>query len=120
LLTGGGDRSLGDTGHRGVSLISDVWGGFWGAGALRVGSEATGGKLGVEATDSALCVAAADRGLVDVLADREGLISWELFFLALPGPVTERLEVFALGCGRIGELSLDGIGELVVDGVRFV
>jgi len=42
LLTGGGERSLGDTGQRGVSLMSDVTEGFWGIGAFMVISEEAG------------------------------------------------------------------------------
>jgi hypothetical protein len=64
-------------------------------------------------------VAAADGGLVVVLADRGGLMSCVLFFLDRPGPAVERAEVFDLGCGRIGEDSLDGIGEFAADGFRF-
>jgi hypothetical protein len=64
-------------------------------------------------------VAAADGGLVVVLADRGGLMSCVLFFLDRPGPAVERAEVFDLGCGRIGEDSLDGIGEFAADVFRF-
>jgi hypothetical protein len=64
-------------------------------------------------------VAAADGGLVVVLADRDGLMSCVLFFLDLPGPVVERAEVFDLGGGRTGEVSLDGIGEFAADVFRF-
>lgn len=39
---GGGDRSLGDIGQRGVSLTSVVTVGFCGTGALMIGSEAVG------------------------------------------------------------------------------
>lgn len=119
LLTGGGDRSLGDTGQRGVSLISDVTKGFWGIGALIVESDVTGCKFGVVAADNALWVAAADGGLVVVLVDREGLRSCVLFFLDLPGPAVERLDVFDLFCGLIGDDSLEGTGELAADVFRF-
>jgi hypothetical protein len=119
LLIGGGDRSLGDMGQRGVSLISDVTMDFWGPGALTVESDTAGYKLGVVAADSALCVAAAEGGLAVVLADREGLRSGVLFFLDLPGPAVERLEVFDLTCGLIGEDSLEGTGELAADVFRF-
>jgi hypothetical protein len=42
LLTGGGERSLGDTGQRGVSLVSEATEAFWGNGAFIVESEAAG------------------------------------------------------------------------------
>src|SRR5450756_16116 len=93
LLTGGGERSLGDTGQRGVSLISDVMEGFWGTGAFTVESEEAGWRVGMEAADNALCWAAAEGGFVFVLAARDGLTSWVLFFLDRPGPVVERAEV---------------------------
>ena len=50
-----------------------------------------------------------------MLVDREGIGSCVLFFLALPGPAVERLEVLGLTCGLIGEGSLEGAGELVAD-----
>jgi len=50
------------------------------------------------------------------LAERDGLISWELFFLVRPGPVVERPEVFVFSVGRLGEDSREGIGEFVADG----
>jgi hypothetical protein len=117
-LEGGGDRSLGDTGQRGASLISDVRRSFWGVGAVMV-SEGTGCKLGVVTADNALWVAAADGGLVGVLVDREGLVSCVLFFLDLPGPAVERVEVVGLTCGLIGDDSLEGTGELAVEVFRF-
>ena len=100
-------------------MISDVTRGFWGIGALIVGSEDTGCKFGVVAADSALWVAAADGGLAVAFADREGLGSCELFFLDLPGPGVERLDVFDLTCGLIGEDSLEATGELAAEGVLF-
>jgi len=42
LVTGGGERSLGDTGQRGGSLISEVTEGFCGTGAFIVVSEEAG------------------------------------------------------------------------------
>ena len=117
-MTGGGDLSLGDTGQRGVSLISDVTSGFCGIGALIVDSEVEGSSFGVDAADNALWVAAAEGGFAVVPADREGLGSCELFFLDLPGPAAERLEGLLLNCGLIGDDSLERAGELVADGVR--
>lgn len=64
LVIGGGDRSLGDTGHRGASLISDVMEAFWGTGARIEGSDWVGCRVGIEAAESALCVAAAEGGFV--------------------------------------------------------
>ena len=81
-------------------------------------SEGTGCKLGVDAADNALWVAAADGGLVGVLVDREGLVSWVLFFLDLPGPAVERVDVLGLTCGLIGDDSLEGTGELAADVFR--
>lgn len=64
LFIGGGDLSLGDTGHRGASLISEVMDGFWGTGALIAGSDCEGCRAGIDAAESALCVAAAEGGFV--------------------------------------------------------
>jgi hypothetical protein len=64
LFMGGGDRSLGDTGHRGASLKSEVMEGFWGAGARIVDSDCVGCRVGIDAAESALCVAAAEGGFV--------------------------------------------------------
>ena len=76
LPTGGGDRSRGDIGQRGGSLGSAVVGGFWGVGALRVGSDETGGREGVVAADSMRCWAAVEGGLLGVVAGaRDGLTS---------------------------------------------
>ncbi len=50
---GGGDRSLGDIGQRGVSLISGLAEGFWATGALIVVSEAAGCRVGIDAADNA-------------------------------------------------------------------
>lgn len=73
----------------------------------------------MEAADNALCWAAAEGGFVFVLAERDGLRSWVLFFLDRPGPVVERAEVLVLSDGRLGDDSLDGLGELAAEGVRF-
>jgi hypothetical protein len=54
-----------------------------------------------------------------VLAERDGLTSWELFFLDRPGPVVERAEGTLLRVGRFGDDSLEGFGELVAEGPRF-
>ena len=53
------------------------------------------------------------------MAGRDGLVSCVLFFLDRPGPAVEREEGFALGCGRIGEDSLEGMGEFAADVFRF-
>jgi hypothetical protein len=119
LLTGGGDRSLGDIGQRGVSLSSDVTDSFCGTGALITGSDVVGCSLGVVAADRALCCAAADGGLV-LLAEREGLTSLRLFFLDLPGPDERVAEADALTSGRTGDPSREGIGEFAAEAERFV
>jgi hypothetical protein len=76
LLTGGGDRNRGETGHRGASLGSAVEDGFWGVGALMVGSEATGCREGVVTAERTRCWAAADGGLLEEpLGARDGLTS---------------------------------------------
>lgn len=97
MLTGGGDRSLGDTGQRSVSFSGGGIEGFWGTGALIGGSESAGCSLGVFTADNALWVAAAEGGLAGVLFDREGLRSCVLSFLDLPGPAVERLLGLDLG-----------------------
>jgi hypothetical protein len=121
-MMGGGDRNLGDTGQRGVSLISGIAEGLRGTGALIVGSEVAGCKDGIDAADSARRVAAAEGGLVFVLAERDGLTSCELFFLDRLGPVADRavVVVFDLSDGRTGEDSREGFGELVADVARVV
>lgn len=80
-------------------------------------SKEVGCKAGVVAADSALCWAAADGGFVLVLAERTGLTSWLLFFLDRLEPV-ERADVPVLRAGRLGDDSLEGLGELAADGVR--
>ena len=76
LLTGGGDRSRGEVGHRGGSLGSAVVEGFWGVGALMVGSDETGARAGVVAAERMRCWAAAEGGLVVLLLGaRDGLTS---------------------------------------------
>jgi len=119
LLIGGGDRSRGETGQRGVSLMSEVRDSFWGTGAFIVESDEAGWRVGIEAADSALCWAAAEGGFVLVLAERDGLTSWVLFFLDRPGPVADRAELPVLSDGRFGDDSRDGLGEFAAEGVRF-
>ena len=62
-----------------------------------------------------IVVAESDRTVLVVVAldDLEGLTSL-LFFLGCP--VTNLVAGPALGCGRTGELSREGFGELVTDG----
>jgi hypothetical protein len=52
-VRGGGDRSLGDIGQRGVSRISGIVEGFWGTGAFIVESEVVGCSVGVDGADNA-------------------------------------------------------------------
>lgn len=73
FVRGGGDRSLGDIGQRGVSRISGLVEGFWGTGAFIVESELEGCRVGVDAADNARCVAAAEGGLE--VTERAGLTS---------------------------------------------
>lgn len=114
MPTGGGDRSLGDVGQRGVSLgSSEVMDGFWGAAALVGGSDVAGFKLGIEATESARCCAAAESGLVFALVDRVGTTSFALFFRDLPVRV-----VAVLVPGLTGDDSLEGTGELLAEAAR--
>lgn len=114
LVMGGGERSLGDTGQRGVSFSSGVTEDFWGVGARMLVSDRLGCRLGMEVADSALWVAAAEGGLLD---GRDGLTSCALFFLARPGP-DKRVERTGLVVGLTGEGSREGIGEFAADGVR--
>lgn len=53
LSWGGGDRKRGETGHRGLSLRSEVIG-FWGVGAWICGSCGVGGSTGVVVEDRLL------------------------------------------------------------------
>jgi hypothetical protein len=117
LLTGGGDRSLGETGHRGGSLSSVVTDGFWGVGALIVGSEETGCRAGVVAADSRCCAAVEGGLVVVVLEARVGLTSLELFFRDRPGPA-RGAEAFDLSDGRAGDDSREGMGEVDAEAVR--
>lgn len=115
LLIGGGERSLGDIGQRGVSFSSAVTDSFCGTGALIVSSDVVGYSIGVVEADRALCCAAADGGLVLLLAGREGLTSFTLFFLDLPGPVDLVVDEEVFSAGRFGDPSL----ELAADADRF-
>lgn len=82
-------------------------------------SEEAGWRVGIEAADNALCCAAAEGGFVLVPAERDGLRSWVLFFLDRPGPAVERVEVPVFSDGRLGDDSLEGMGEVAAEGVRF-
>lgn len=73
LLTGGGDLSRGETGHRGGSLGSAVVDGFWGVGALMVESDGVGFRVGVVDVERARCC--VEGLLLFVLAARDGLTS---------------------------------------------
>lgn len=53
LLLGGGERSRGDNGHLGVSLISVVLIAFGGTGDLKADSVCAGYREGVDVEDSA-------------------------------------------------------------------
>lgn len=116
LWTGGGDLRRGETGQRGVSLISCPGKGFTGVGALIVESDRVGCSKGVEVADNALCVAAADGGLVLMLVGaRDGLSSCTLFFLDLLGPVVRTEEALGFSGARTGEDSREAWAELVAD-----
>jgi hypothetical protein len=74
LMTGGGERSLGDTGQRGRSLDSGGIDAFCGMGALIGVSDMDGRNWGIVAEENALRVTAADEGVeLIALADRVGL-----------------------------------------------
>jgi len=104
---GGGDRSRGETGHRGDSRkCSIVVGDLTGKPALEAGSEADGRSVGVLAVDKVLCPGAGAGlacrpGLV-------GLISCWLFFLERTAEFTdEAREVAVRDNGLVGEGSRD-------------
>lgn len=115
LLIGGGDRSRGEIGHRGESLMSGRIAIFCGCGAMMAGSDDEGLRVGMLATDSALCTDALDGtfAAAAALADRDGLGSWEWVFLDRPFPV---LTVADLTVGLAGDDSREGFGDAVFDG----
>lgn len=96
------------------SVVTD---GFWGVGALIVGSEETGCRAGVVAADSRCCAAVEGGLVVVVLAARVGLTSLELFFRDRPGPA-RGAEAFDLSDGRAGDDSREGMGEVDAEAVR--
>jgi len=113
--TGGGDRNLGDTGHRGASPgRSGATDGFWGTGVLTVESAGAGGRAGVLDADSVR--GAPGAGTVD-RDGRDGLLSWVLFLrdLVPAVPVGAALAVFDLMGGRMGDESREAKGEAFVD-----
>ncbi len=117
---GGGDRSLGETGHLGDSRrCSIAVGDLMGAPMLfEARSEADGRSVGVLADVSALD-AGADAGAGDWLAcfvDREELRSCWLFFLErMPELADEAREVATRDNGLVGEGSRDGRGDGAAD-----
>jgi hypothetical protein len=110
---GGGDRSLGETGHRGDSRKCS-----WAAGDLtgapRAGSVVTGSRVGVVVEERVLTA----EGAVGMLGrpTREGLTSWRLFFRDLvPGFVEDARETFVRERGRVGDGSREANGEGAAD-----
>lgn len=119
-MSGGGDRSLGDIGQRGVSRISGLVEDFWGTGAFIVESEAVGCRGGIDAADNARWVAAAEGGFGVEVVERAGLTSCELFFLDRPGPFDVRPEVVDFRVGLFGDASREAAGEFAADFACFV
>lgn len=109
---GGGDRNLGDTGHRGDSLrCSWAVGDF--TGAPMDESDVTGRSVGVVVEESVL-VAEDAAGLLG-RPSREGLTSWRLFFRdRVPGLVVAR-DAWVRESGRVGDGSREASGEGAAD-----
>lgn len=109
LRTGGGDRSLGETGHRGDSrrrswVVGDL------TGALVLDSEAAGRRVGVVEEDRVRTV--EDRAGLAGRPAREGLRSVMLFFRDPgAGVVEEAREMLVLDKGRAGDGSREASGE---------
>lgn len=109
LSTGGGDRSLGETGHRGDSrrrswVVGDL------TGALVLDSEAAGRRVGVVEEERVRTV--EDRAGLAGRPAREGLRSVMLFFRDPgAGVVEEAREMLVLDKGRAGDGSREASGE---------
>jgi hypothetical protein len=74
---GGGDRSLGDVGHRGVSRKSVMEEDLCGCCTLVGASNCVGSNCGLPAAVRARCTAAAEGGFAALLlplADRDGML----------------------------------------------
>lgn len=112
---GGGDRSLGETGHLGDSRrCSNVAGDLMGAPTLEVKSEADGRRVGVLADDRVLDAGAGPGWLC--LADREGLRSCWLFFRERrPEFADDVRDVAVRDSGLVGEGSRDAKGDGAAD-----
>ena len=110
LRMGGGDRNLGDTGHRGDSLrCSNDVGDFIGTGALMFGSDMAGRRVGVFVDERILEVEVDEGPVLFGLVAREGLVSCRLFFRDLvPGFVDEARELAVRERGRVGDVSREG------------
>lgn len=115
LSIGGGDRNLGETGHRGDSLrCSNTVGDLTGTGALICGSDVAGRRVGVLLDESVLEV--DEVAVLFGRVKREGLVSWRLFFRDLfPGVADEPRELAVRERGRVGEGSREGSGDGAAD-----
>jgi len=115
-VDGGGDFSLGETGHciRPSLLGPDLCdlGIFEGCSAAEVGC-----SCGTAAADRARWIAAAE-GAVDVKGwlERDGLTSWEFFRERMPRAAAGA--ACCLGGRPAGEESRDDHGEAAADGER--
>lgn len=111
MAVGGGERSRGETGQRGLSFkCSAVTGDLWGVATRAVASVLTRPRLGVVQED--ILPAAGALGVLVFDDVRCGLVSCELFLRDLVLPVVEA----ALGApGRVawrpGEVSREARGE---------
>ena len=117
LRIGGGDRNLGDTGHRGDSRRwSNAVGDFIGTGALMFGSDMAGRRVGVFVDERILEVEVEDVPELFGRVARGGLVSCRLFFRDLvPGFVDEARELAVRERGRVGDVSREGRGEGAAD-----
>jgi hypothetical protein len=114
--TGGGDRSLGDTGHRGVSRRFSV-GDFCGAPFFPAVSDAVGSSDGIVDVFNVLCASEDDDCVGKFgLDDAAGLVSTLLFLRdRLLELVDDAREVLDLASGRAGEASRDGTGDVPME-----
>lgn len=112
---GGGDRNLGETGHRGDSRkCSMEVGDLTGGPTFELKSDPDGRRVGVLAEDKVL-FAGTGAGLF-CLASREGLISWKLPFLErIPALADEARELAVRDKGLVGEGSRDVSGDGAAD-----
>lgn len=89
---GGGERSRGETGQRGVSLRCSAWmGDFWGPEPRAAKSVDTGPSLGTAEAD----ILPEDEAVCAVALDiRVGLLSWGVLFRDLGALVGAEADLF--------------------------